>query len=199
MARLPSPSLALETEGFVMRPLVEADACESIAAWTADSLTAEMLNAPQRGWDVKSQAAYFAGVAAQTGKVLLGIWPRREGHPIGLYLLQCQPAFGTFHISHLIGDPDWRGKDVSDETAEAIYEYFFDELGYAKAKANVRPENRAVLWVMCRRGLWKKEARLAGHLLNPNTGRREDLLVLGLLAEEWRALRNELPGLARAP
>jgi RimJ/RimL family protein N-acetyltransferase len=194
MAGLPPPSLVLETKEFLMRPLIEADACENIAAWTTDSLTAEMLNAPQQGWDAKSQVAYFARVAAQPGKMLLGIWPRRESHPIGLYLLQCRPEFAIFHISHLIGDPAWRGKDVSDETAEAIYEYFFDKLGYAKAKANVRPENRAVLWVMCRRRLWKKEARLAGHILDSNTARREDLLVLGLLAEEWRALRRELLG-----
>lgn len=173
-----------------MRPLAKADASEKLGSWTMDILAAEMLNAPQQRWDVDVQAAYFARVAAQPDKTLLGIWPRREAHPIGYYLLQLQPAFGTFHVSHLIGDAAWRGRAVSEETAEAIYGYFFDKLGYAKAKANVRRENRAVLWVMLRRGAWKKEARLVGHLLEASTGRRADLLVLGLLAEDWRATRR---------
>lgn len=173
-----------------MRPLTRADAREKLVSWTEDALAAEMLNTPQRPWRMAEQAAYFARFENMPDKKLLGIFPRQESHPVGVYFLQLRPRHGTLVISHLIGDVAWRGKGATDETAEAIYQYFFDKLGYAKAKANVRPQNRVILWLLLRGGLWKKEARLVGHLRESATGKRADLLVLGLLADEWRAARR---------
>jgi RimJ/RimL family protein N-acetyltransferase len=173
-----------------MRPLSDTDASEELSSWTEDAPTAEMLNTRQRSWSVAEQRAYFASFEAQPGKKLLGIWRRDRTHPIGLYLLQLQPAHGTFLVSHIIGDMAWRGKGIAEETAEAIYECFFDSLDYAKAKANIMPQNRAVLWLLLREGVWKKEAHLVAHLRDAATGRRADVLVLGLLAEDWRAKRK---------
>ena len=92
-----------------------------------------------------------------------------------------------FTISHLIGDTAWRGKGLTTETSDAIYGYLFDKLGYAKAKANVRPQNRPMLWLMLGGKTWRKEAHLVGHLRDAETGERRDILVLGMLASEWRA------------
>jgi RimJ/RimL family protein N-acetyltransferase len=190
MAKLPPPNLALETKRFIMRPLNGSDASEELASWTEHASTAEMLNTRQRSWSVAEQRAYFASFESQPDKRLLGIWRRDQDPPIGLYLLQLQPAPGTFLISHIIGNMAWRGKAVAEETAEAIYEYFFDRLGYAKAKANIMPQNRAVLWLLLREGVWRKEAHLVGHLRDAATGQRDDVLVLGMLAEDWRATRK---------
>jgi RimJ/RimL family protein N-acetyltransferase len=190
MATLPPPDLALETRRFMLRRLNSADASEELASWTEDAWTAEMLNTRQRSWSMAEQRAFFAAFEGQADKKLLGIWRRDDTRPIGLYQLQLQPALATFLISHIIGDISWRGKGVAEETAEAIYEYFFDRLGYAKAKANVMPRNRAVLWLLLRDGIWKKEAHLVGHLRDATSGRRADVLVFGLLAEDWRATRQ---------
>lgn len=190
MAQLPPLSFTLETRRFTLRSLTPADAGDSLGSWTEDALAAEMLNTPQRRWGTAEQAAYFARFEKMPDKRLLGIFPHQESRAIGLYFIQFQPRLGTLVISHLIGDVAWRGKRATGETAEALYEYFFDKLGYAKAKANARIQNRAILWLLLRGGLWKKEARLVGHLREATTGKRADLLVLGLLADDWRATKK---------
>lgn len=190
MAGLLPRSLALETKNFTLRTLTGADASERLSSWADDGLAAEMLNTQRRHWQVADQAAYFEKFEMSRDKHLLGIFPRTESHPIGFFSLHFQPQLGTFLITHIIGAVGWRGREATTEAAEAVYEYMFDTLGYAKAKANVRPQNRPVLWLMLGGGVWRKEARLSAHLRDAATGARTDLLVLGLLAEDWRRARK---------
>jgi RimJ/RimL family protein N-acetyltransferase len=105
--------------------------------------------------------------------------------PIGLFIIKVKPKHGVFTISHLIGDRAWRGKDTTFLASELVYDYFFNTLGYAKATANVRPENKPMLWLMYNY-VWRKEARLIKHLRLAETKERSDLLVFGMLADEWR-------------
>jgi RimJ/RimL family protein N-acetyltransferase len=190
MASLPPQSFTLESEHFILRPFTAADASEKLVGWSDDELASEMLNATRRRWSVEEQANYFESYAKNPVRRLLGILPKGEQHPIGLFRLQLHPQVGTFLISYLIGNLDWRGKGVTEETTDAIYDYLFNKLGYAKAKANVRPQNRPMLWAMLGRKTWQKEAHLVGHLRDASTGRRADLYVLGLLAEDWRVARK---------
>ncbi|QIG50919.1 GNAT family N-acetyltransferase [Nordella sp. HKS 07] len=187
MAGLPPSSLTLESRNFILRRLTKADASERLFSWADDDLAAEMLNTKRRQWSLAEQAAFFAG---KPDKVLLAIVPRQQEYPIGFYSLHLQPRIGVFTISHLISDAAWRGKDLTAETSDPIYEYLFNKLDYAKAKANVRPQNRPMLWLMLGGKNWRKEARLVGHLRDAETGERSDLLVLGMLAQEWRAARE---------
>jgi RimJ/RimL family protein N-acetyltransferase len=92
-------------------------------------------------------------------------------------------------VTHLLGDRQWRGTGASREASIAIFEYFFDTLGFEKAKANVKPGNKAMQWLLFNGG-WRKEAHLTKHLRHKPSGRRDDLYVFGILADEWRAKRN---------
>lgn len=189
MASLPPPSLTLETKNFLIRPMTGADVGERLSAWADDELAAEMLNTKRRQWSIREQTTFFAKFENKPGKLALAIVPRGQPHPIGFYTLHLQARIGVFTISHLIGDAAWRGKDLTAETSDAIYDYLFNKLDYAKAKANVRPQNRPMLWLMLSGKIWKKEARLIRHLRDAATGERSDLLVLGMLADDWRAAR----------
>lgn len=193
MATLPPPSLTLETRNFLIRPIASADLGERLSGWADDELAAEMLNTKRRQWSVREQTAFFAKFENQPGKLALAILPRAEQHPIAFYTLHLQPRIGVFTISHLIGDTNWRGQDLTTETSDAIYGYLFDKLGYAKAKANVRPQNRPMLWLMLSDKTWRKEARLVRHLRDAATGERKDMLVLGMMADDWRAARAPGP------
>lgn len=173
------------SDGFVMRPLLRGDASPALESWIDDDVTAEMLNTTRRKWTIAEQADYFAKHEEQQERLLLGIFPKREKQPIGLFILRLQPHEGIFIISHLIGDKAWRGRNVTSETSEAIYDYLFNSLGYAKAKAHVRPENKPALWLIYTY-IWRKEARLAKHLRLAASGERSDLLIFGILADEWR-------------
>jgi RimJ/RimL family protein N-acetyltransferase len=187
MAMLPPPSMMILTDRFVMRPMMRGDASPRLESWIDDDVAAEMLNTRRRKWSVAEQADYFARHEGQQERLLLGIYPKREKEPIGLFILRLQPHEGIFVVSHLIGDKAWRGSQkVTFETSEAVYDYFFNSLGYAKAKAHVRPENKPMLWLI-HTYVWKKEALLAKHLRLAASGERSDLLIFSILADEWRA------------
>jgi hypothetical protein len=47
--------------------------------------------------------------------------------------------------------------------------------------------------------VWKREARLIKHLRLTATGERSDLLVFGMLADEWRARPENLRFKPRGP
>lgn len=177
--------MAILSDGFVLRPLVRGDASQRLESWIDDDVAAEMMNTRRRKWSVAEQAEYFAKHEGQQERLLLGIFPKREKEPIGLFILRLQPHEGIFVISHLVGDEAWRGKGATFETSEAIYDYFFNTLGYAKAKAHVRPENKPMLWLI-RTYVWKQEALLAKHLRLAKSGQRADLLIFSILADEWR-------------
>ncbi len=191
MASLLPASVMILSDGFLMRPLLPGDASPALETWIDDDDVAEMLNTQRRKWAVAEQADYFAKHRGQQERLLLGIFPKREKSPIGLFIFRLQPREGVFVVSLLIGDKAWRGKTVPFETSEALFDFFFNSLGYAKAKAHIRPENRAMLWLL-HNYVWKREARLAGHLRLAATRKRSDLLIFGMLADEWRARPEKL-------
>lgn len=173
------------SENFLIRPMVRGDASAALEPWIDDDVAAEMLNTQRRKWIVAEQAEYFAKHEEQQERLLLGIFPKRQKEPIGLFILRLQPREGIFVISHLIGDKAWRGRNATFETSDAIYDHFFNDLGYAKAKAHVRPENKPMIWLLYNYA-WRKEARLIKHLRLAASGDRSDLLIFGMLAGEWR-------------
>lgn len=187
MAIAPPSNLVLSSPRFVIRRLQPSDAGPDLVDWTLDAMAAEMLNTPQRPWSVETQKTYFSSFDRQPGRLLLGIFVKESQHLIGLYVMKLNVGNSTFTISTLIGDVDWRGKNASFEASLPIYDYFFNSLGYVKAKANVRPHNKAMLWVMMSSRAWKNEARLVKHLVVPGEDTRADVLVFGLLADDWRA------------
>lgn len=166
--------------------MVRGDASPSLESWIEDENAAAMLNTPRRSWTVAQQAEYFGKHEGRSDRHILGIFPKESKESIGLFIVKVKPKDGVFTISHLIGDPAWRGKDTTFRASELVYDYFFNILGYAKAKANVRPENKPMLWLMYNY-VWRKEARLIKHLRLAASKERSDLIVFGMLADEWRA------------
>jgi len=185
MANLPPATFVIESEDFIIRPMLPGDASEKLGPWIEDENSAAMLNTHRRNWDIAQQAELFSRHEAEPTRRILGIFPKRAKDPIGLFIVKVTPKHGVFLLSHLIGDKDWRGKDTTFQTSEAVYDYFFNTLGYAKAKANVRPENKPMLWLIYTY-VWRKEAHLIKHLRLADSGKRSDLLTFAILAEEWR-------------
>jgi RimJ/RimL family protein N-acetyltransferase len=175
----------LNTTRFLIRPLAADDAALHVSEWTLDALAAEMLNVSQTLWPVGEQKAFFARNAMSPSQHLLGIWGKEEHKLIGLFIVEPQPNKRTFTLTMIIGEKKWRGRGVTAEVSDALYDHYFNKLSYAKAKANVRPHNRAMLWIMAN-GAWRKEAHLVKHLRDKSSNTRVDVLVMGLLAEDWR-------------
>lgn len=198
MASLPPPSFVIETENFTLRPVVKGDACAAMESWIEDETAAEMLNTKQRHWSIAEQAGYFTKYEGQRTKFLLGLFPKGQTEPIGLFIVKLRTEDGVMLVTHLVGDKKWRGQGASREASVGIFDYFFNQLDYKKAKANVQPANRSMAWLLLNGG-WRQEAHLTKHLLLKSTGERVDLLVFGIMADEWRANRHSAKTVRKVP
>ncbi len=186
MALMLPSSIEILTDNFLIRSMTRDDASPKMAAWIEDEMAAAMLNTPRRSWTVEQQLSFFSQHEGRQEKALLGIFPKEEKEPIGLFIIKLKRLQDVLTISHLIGDKAWRGKNATFEASEAVYDYFFNRLGYAKVRCNVRPQNKPMLWLIYTY-IWRKEALFIKHLRMPDTGERSDLLAFSILADEWRA------------
>ena len=198
MVSSPPPSFLIETQNFVVRPFVRDDASAAMESWTEDELIVEMLNASQRRWTVAEQVAYIARHDGNRTRFFLGLFPRGEKEPIGFFLVRLRPHDAIMLVTHVLGSKAWRGTGASREASIAVFDYFFNKLAYAKAKANVRVDNKPMQWLLLNGG-WHQEAHLQKHLLTKGTGERADLLVYGILADEWRANRSSARTVRKRP
>ena len=189
MANLPPASFVIRTENFTLRPVMRDDASVALESWTEDEIVVEMLNTTRRQWSVAEQVGYFAKYEGQRTKYLLGLFPAGQKEPVGLFIVKLRPDDDVMLVTHLIGDRKWRGSGASREASIGIFDFFFDKLDYKKAKANVRPANKAMQWLLLNGG-WRREAHLIRHLRERSSGQRADILVFGILADEWRAKRD---------
>ncbi len=189
MANIPPPSFVIQTENFMLRPVVRDDASVALESWTDDETAVEMLNTTRRQWSVAEQVAYFAKYEGQRTKYLLGLFPAGQKELVGLFIVKLRPDDDLMLVTHLIGDQQWRGTGASREASIGIFDFFFNKLNYKKAKANVRPANKAMQWLLLNGG-WRREAHLTGHLRERSSGQRADILVFGILADEWRTKRG---------
>jgi RimJ/RimL family protein N-acetyltransferase len=189
MAGSPPQSFVIQTENFSLRPIVREDASAAMESWMEDEVIVEMLNARHRRWTVADQVAYFSSFDGKRTRLLLGLFPKGQNEPIGFFIVKLRPHDSLMLVTHVLGNKEWRGTGASREASIGLFDYFFNELSYAKAKANVRPDNKAMQWLLLNGG-WHLEANLRKHLRINSTGERSDLLVFGILADEWRAKRG---------
>jgi RimJ/RimL family protein N-acetyltransferase len=177
--------MQLETERFSIRPLTALDAAPHLCAWTLDPLGAEMLNQSQHVWAIEDQRRLFAAQANNPSQLRLGIWAKEINKLIGFFIVDLHPKNQAYTLTTLIGELSWRGQHVIGEAADVIHGHFFEKLGFLKAKANVRPHNKSMLWMMSHGG-WRKEAHLIKHIRDNVNQTRVDVLAMGLLPKDWK-------------
>jgi UDP-4-amino-4,6-dideoxy-N-acetyl-beta-L-altrosamine N-acetyltransferase len=94
-----------------------------------------------------------------------------------------------------IGDPDARGRGVGRAAQALGLDKAFDDLGLEKVWAEVLADNEAALKAQSAAG-FRREGYLRAHALKDGVFR--DVVLLAILAEEWRlrraAVRKSLAG-----
>jgi UDP-4-amino-4,6-dideoxy-N-acetyl-beta-L-altrosamine N-acetyltransferase len=120
----------------------------------------------------------------------------RNGSPSGFLMLSgltnCnrRAEWGWY-----IGDPDARGRGVGRAAQALGLDKAFDELGLEKVWAEVLADNEAALKAQAAAG-FRREGYLRAHALKDGVFR--DVVLLAILAEEWRirrpAVRKSLAG-----
>ncbi|HEX4199372.1 MAG TPA: UDP-4-amino-4,6-dideoxy-N-acetyl-beta-L-altrosamine N-acetyltransferase [Caulobacteraceae bacterium] len=88
-----------------------------------------------------------------------------------------------------IGEADARGRGAGRAAQALGLDLAFDELGLEKVSAEVLADNDVALKAQAAAG-FRREGYLREHIVKD--GRRRDVVLLGILADEWRARREPL-------
>lgn len=173
-------SLRLSGKFVNLRPLTVEDAALTFA-WRQGA-RARLLN--QGAQTVEAQAAWIAARPAAECNFVIEL---KDGRAIGmLSLTGIDPI--NLHAEpgrFLIGEEDLvRGIPAAVEAMKLLYEFAFEQLRLVRLFGTVASENRRMLKWQKYLGM-REEGRMRQHYYID--GRFQDAVVLGLLANEYRA------------
>lgn len=182
----PVRGVALHTERFDIRPIRPLEFSRQSFAWTADTEAFDDLGWRVTGW---TWMRWWRKLRRLSGRkrICHGIWPKGEPRPIGLHTLTF--ADGTVTIGVVIGNRSWWGRNVVVEVRGRIIDDCFERLGVARVQGFVRSRNLPSVYNYGRLG-FTHEGTMRQSRHGPDGG-RADMLVFGLLRDEWQARRSE--------
>ena len=132
----------------------------------------------------EAHAAWFD--ALRTDPDLRGWMITRAGAPMGLITLSGLSSHHRRASLHwFLGSAEARGRGVGRAAQVLGLDRAFGELGLHKVFAEVMADNDAALKAQAASG-FRREGYLRGHVLK--NGEPRDVVLLGMLAEEWREL-----------
>ena len=172
--------IELLSSRFVVRPVGEEDLNERYLSWIKDPDINRTLDVGSERPTIDSLKEY---VATHDGskKILFGIYTR-EGLHIGTHSFNHDGVHKMATLGAMVGDKAFWGKGVILETRSAILDWAFDELGCNKIQSGCYSTNYPAIYNFKRQN-WKKEGVLRAHRIV--SGESVDLLLFGMLAEEW--------------
>ena len=119
-----------------------------------------------------------------------------RGQPVGLAnLYDIDRRHQRSSWAYYLADPSVRGLGLGSFVEYWVLEHVFEELQLAKLWCEVLASNEPV-WRLHQTFGFTLEARFRGHVVKE--GAREDVLGLGILADEWRARRPAMAERLRA-
>jgi [ribosomal protein S5]-alanine N-acetyltransferase len=184
-----APSPTLETTRLVLRPFSLDDAGDVQRMAGAPEVADTTLNLPHpykdgmaEAWIGTHQARFDAGEG-----VVLAITLRDTSALIGAIEIRIDQRHRRAELGYWIGVPYWR-QGYCTEAARAVVAYGFRELNLHKIVATHLVRNPASGRVMQKAGM-EREGLMRQHVFNGE--RFEDLVMYGLLREEWETTRAD--------
>lgn len=95
----------------------------------------------------------------------------------------------AFH-GMLIGDKDWRGKGLAQDTVMTIMRYAFEELGLYRIDSDIIEYNESSLRLYLDRCGWKKEGVRKDWYFRK--GRRWDKILIGVTKEDYDTVASRI-------
>jgi ribosomal-protein-alanine N-acetyltransferase len=180
----PLPPVEIETERFVLRGMSQRWISRRSFRWADDAEFLDGLGWPPGPYSLRSWTRRFQR-ADHRRSFQFAIFPRGTDRLIGFHgVLFSEP--GSARLSVAIGDRDWWGKGAVQEIRAAVLDFIFDEAGGHRAHGQVHARNVASIYNYQRLG-FRHEGTLRQQRTLPGTGETVDLLLFGLLKEEWAA------------
>ena len=178
----------LDTARFYLRTLRPSDASARWIGWFADPEVMTPLNVKTVQMSLQELQAHIAR-HDQAKRLLIGIFERSTDLHIGYYKIDIDSRHRLASVNVIIGDKDYWGRKVVNETRAAILDYLFKERNIAKAVGMPPARNFPSIFNYHAQG-WRLEGILKSHRESIRSG-RIDQLQFGLNKEDWLAVRGE--------
>lgn len=137
----------------------------------------------------EEHARWFAAIAGDERRDYRII--EADGAPVGLAnFYDIDRAHGRASLALYLADPSARGRGVGGMVDYLMIERAFGELGLRKLWCEVLASNEAG-WKLHLRHGFVQEALLRAHVVKG--GAPQDVVGLGLLAEEWARIKPQEP------
>ena len=184
---VPGTPLKLETDNFRLRSLTAADATDTYVSWWNDPEIQNGLGFQPRGWS-RDDAVRHIQKFDNRRNFHLGIFPRDGELPVGFIAIFLEPAV-IARTNVVIGDKDFWGRRVVLEVRARVLAFLFEDLDVVKVYGRVDARNFSSIYNYKAQG-FVCEGILRQHGRGAD-GTRHDLLMFGLLRDEWQKAKLE--------
>jgi UDP-4-amino-4,6-dideoxy-N-acetyl-beta-L-altrosamine N-acetyltransferase len=171
------------TVSVTLRPIEDGDSGRLHAWRNSPEVAAYMYT--DHAISADEHARWFEGAKGDPRRAYWII--EADGAPVGLAnFYDIDRLHGRAAWAYYLADPSIRGKGVGGYVEYWMIGQAFGQLGLRKLWCEVLASNEAV-WRLHQKFGFKEEARLRGHVLK--AGQPQDVLGLGLVAQEWAEAR----------
>jgi len=189
----PKKTVRLDCGKFLVRTATIDDASDRWASWMADPEAVYMLNSPVQVLK-KSDIVSYIQSFDQRSHMLLGIFEKVSGKPLGFLRIDIDHALGRCLVSMLIGEPEYRNKGVTNAITVAFRDYFFETLELKTMLATALLHNRPIIHYLLKSG-FALDKTIERHVKSHSDDAMLDLCFFSLTRDAWRAWKiANLPG-----
>ena len=175
----------LHTERLELRPFHLSDAKrvqELCSDWRIADTTLHIPHPYEEGMAEEWIATHAQKWTDGTEATFAVTYPH-EREVIGTVGLRLEKAHHRGELGYWVGVPYW-GQGIASEASAEVLRFAFEDLGLNRVYATHVPRNPASGRVMQKLGM-QREGYLRSHSFA--RGRYEDLIMYGIIAEDWRA------------
>jgi len=191
----PTPSMIakkkvrIHSDKYLIRTIEAEDASDRWAGWMSDPEVKYMLNLGARTWK-KADVLDYINTFNQSQNLLLGIFDKESRTHIGIFTVDINYMLGHFLLNLLIGEADYRNKQVTTSIAEPFLTYFFETLGLNAAMASVLARNAPMIHWLQKNG-WQLEQTLKQSTKSHADGAMLDVCLFSLQRATWREWKKK--------
>ena len=180
--------LRLQTRRFDLRSLGSDDATDTYVSWWNDEEIQFGLGAQPRKWNAHDAQRHIDSFDNKT-RFHIGIFPKGEELPIGFIAVFLEPG-KLARTNIVVGNKEYWGKRVPIEVRARILDLLFGPFGIERVYGRIHGRNLASIFNYKALG-YSAEGVQRQHVIGPG-GKRMDILLFGILKEEWLRKREAL-------
>ena len=185
----PGTPVELPAGRFLLRSMRREDVTQRYVDWLRDPTVMGGMNTPLADITLDVAGQRVARRYDDATRFEWGIFDRqRDGLLIGFVDLTYKANNRVVAMTTIIGDRDYWGKNILLALADTAMEFIFETLGAEKITGEAMARNHPTVFINKAMGL-TVEAVLRGEWRMAD-GSRADVLVFGMLREDWRAARS---------